>query len=184
MTNERLGEPPVLPSALPLCPARGLEYYKEGMAASEALSGYYATIEQLEEVGWAVVWQCSAARQPLGGRARGPAGPFAPVSLKGISSRSCTVPRLPLCAIYSGQPSAPPPPTAQIKRTMQLPKLSAPPADFLRSMEAYLEEAPRALPAEGEAPAPAKARRGHGVLAACGTGGQPAAELSREGSRG
>jgi hypothetical protein len=154
------------------------------MAASEALSGYYATIEQLEEVGCAVVWRCSAARQPLGGHARGPAGPFAPVSLKGISSRSCTVPRLPLCAIYSGQPSAPPPPTAQIKRTMQLPKLSAPPADFLRSMEAYLEEAPRALPAEGEAPAPAKARRGHGVLAACGTGGQPAAELSREGSRG
>lgn len=31
--------------------ARGLEYYKEGMAASDALSGYYATIEQLEEVG-------------------------------------------------------------------------------------------------------------------------------------
>jgi hypothetical protein len=39
---------------------------------------------------------------------------------------------------------------------MQLPKLSAPPADFLTSMEAYVAEAPRPVAAEGEAPMPAK----------------------------
>ena len=44
---------------------------------------------------------------------------------------------------------APPAPRAQVKRAMQLPKLSAPPPDFVKSMEAYLAEAPR--PAEAEA---------------------------------
>lgn len=34
--------------------AKGLELYKESMAASDALSGYYATIEQIEEVRWRV----------------------------------------------------------------------------------------------------------------------------------
>ena len=38
---------------------------------------------------------------------------------------------------------------AQVKRAMQLPKLSAPPTDFIKSMEQYITEAPR--PAEGEA---------------------------------
>jgi len=41
----------------------------------------------------------------------------------------------------------------QIKRSMQLPKLSAPPPDFLASMEQYIAEAPRPLPADGSAPA-------------------------------
>jgi hypothetical protein len=72
--------------------AKGLELYKESMAASDTLSGYYATIEQIEE----------------------------------------------------------------IKRSMQLPKLSSPPPDFLASMEAYVAEAPRPVAADGEAPAPAK----------------------------
>lgn len=36
----------------------------------------------------------------------------------------------------------------EVKRAMQLPKLSAPPTDFIRSMEQYITEAPR--PAEGE----------------------------------
>lgn len=46
----------------------------------------------------------------------------------------------------------------QIKRSMQLPKLSSPPPDFLASMEAYVAEAPRPVAADGEAPAPAKVR--------------------------
>ena len=51
---------------------------------------------------------------------------------------------------------------AQIKRSMQLPKLSAPPADFLTSMEAYVAEAPRPVAAVGEAPLPAKVGGGVG----------------------
>lgn len=74
---------------------RGLEFYKESMSSGEALSNYYAAIEQIEE----------------------------------------------------------------IKRTMQLPKLSTMPPDFLASMEAYVAEAPRQLPAAGEAPAPAATKR-------------------------
>ncbi len=50
----------------------------------------------------------------------------------------------------------PAPPTPQIKRSMQLPKLSSPPPDFLTSMEAYVAEAPRPVAADGEVPAPAK----------------------------
>ena len=54
-------------------------------------------------------------------------------------------------------PSSPPAP--QIKRTLNLPKLSAPPPDFLASMEAYVAEAPRpAMAHDGEAPPPAKVR--------------------------
>jgi hypothetical protein len=37
----------------------------------------------------------------------------------------------------------------QVKRAMQLPKLSAPPTDFIKSMEQYVQEAPR--PADAEA---------------------------------
>lgn len=43
---------------------------------------------------------------------------------------------------------------------MQLPKLSTMPPDFLASMEAYVAEAPRQLPAAGEAPAPAATKVG------------------------
>ena len=39
-----------LPAPTPHCPVRGLEFYKESMSSGEALSNYYAAIEQIEEV--------------------------------------------------------------------------------------------------------------------------------------
>lgn len=75
--------------------ARGLELYRESTAANEALSTYYATIEQIEEV----------------------------------------------------------------RRSMQLPKLVAPPTDFTTSMEAYVGEAPRAADEAGTTVAAGGAKR-------------------------
>ncbi|PSC73445.1 clathrin assembly [Micractinium conductrix] len=46
----------------------------------------------------------------------------------------------------------------EIRRSMQLPKLNPPPADFLASMEAYVAEAPRPLAEAGAAAAPAGKR--------------------------
>jgi hypothetical protein len=49
--------PPPPPALLPV---RGLEYYRESIGAAEALSAYYATIEQIVEVGCREVgrWGC------------------------------------------------------------------------------------------------------------------------------
>ena len=78
---------------------RGLELYRESIASNEALSAYYASVEQIEEV----------------------------------------------------------------RRSMQLPKLVAPPTDFAASMEAYLAEAPRPVDAAGAGTGagPAKVSRAH-----------------------
>jgi hypothetical protein len=44
-------------ASCPCAAARGLEYYRESASASNALSGYYATIGQIDEVGgWVGGW--------------------------------------------------------------------------------------------------------------------------------
>lgn len=55
----RPSRPPSPSQSLPpLCctAVKGLELYKESMAASDALCCYYATIEQIDEVGWGRMW--------------------------------------------------------------------------------------------------------------------------------
>lgn len=52
----------LLPHAsCPCAAARGLEYYRESASASDALSGYYATIGQIDEVGGRGALRCSVA---------------------------------------------------------------------------------------------------------------------------
>lgn len=69
----------------------------------------------------------------------------------------------------------------QIKQSMQLPKLSSPPPDFLTSMEAYVAEAPRPVAADGEAPAPAKVGKGWIAVAwMAREGAAPAEQFCRQ----
>lgn len=77
-----------------------------------------------------------------------------------VVSQSLAALYLPAQLLLTSWPAFSLPCLAQIKRLMQLPKLSTPPSDFLRSMEAYLADAPRPLPADGDVPLPTKVRRG------------------------